>query len=145
MRMDDISGLPYSEIADALGSTPHSRHMIGALLAMRPYMEGESVLARACMSPEFARSAATCRQDGVVQELIAHGSLPAKRVQEYAEKAFVYAIDDDEQTDKIRTSLLALGSPLLAPKLHEFHERISDGCRDIVKDAFWETAAAQIF
>lgn len=136
MRMDYISGLPYSEIADALGATPHSRHMMGALLAFCPYIEGESVLARACMSPEFAKSAATCQQDGIVQELIAHGALPAKRVQEYAEKAFVWRMDDDEQPNKIRTALLALGSPLLT-KLHEFHERISDGCHDIVKDAFW--------
>lgn len=132
--MDDVSGLPYSEIADALGSTPHSRHMMGALLSLCPHIDGDDGLARACMSPEFARSAGGCQQNKVVQELIAHGRLSGTRVQEYAEKAFrnIGAANENE-----RTALLALGSPLLESALPAFQRKNSECQNEIVNDAFW--------
>jgi len=124
MRVDDISGLPYSAIGDALRTTSHARYMMGALLSMCPDMQGANSLARSCMSSEFARSAARCQQDGIVQELISEGLLPWQRIYEYAEKAFGQSIGSDIPSEKAQTSLLALGSPLIKQKLPELCKNV---------------------
>jgi len=140
MRMDYVTGLPYVEIAPAMAASPHARHMAGSLLALCPFVVDEGAIARACMSPEFARSAATCQQDEVAQALIAFGAIEPKRVQDYAEKVFSYTIDDDEPSEKCQTSLLALGSPLLGDKVESMKSRVGP-CQwsenDVVESALW--------
>lgn len=135
-----ISDLPLNEMAAAMAETPYLRRMAGVIAALYPRANGVALLAEACISPEFAAAAINttgARSEVVDGVLLRHGLHTAAQVQAYAQMAMGYDGRIPDNDTEFENSMLALGSPLISPKLQDIRAQVPDTRQDWRKTPVW--------
>ena len=122
MTSDDFCDLDFGEIAMALAATPHSRRMMGLILACHPNIKDGKAVAEACWSPEFVEAALDTQNEDAVFVLLARNELPPERVLAYAQET----VSGKGWLLPFTVGEFALGSPLLGDNLNGLLETLSE-------------------
>ena len=85
--IDAVNSIPFSDIAPAVASTPHSRKMMGVLLALFPGEDARPFIAPQCMSPDFAEILWRWGDESDFYAIARAGLLPTEKLYEYADLA----------------------------------------------------------